>query len=183
LITSGGGFSHYYPAPKWQQAAIKDYFRGVSTPPVAGFNKSGRAYPDVSFIGVKYNVMVRGNLYQRYGTSASAPVFAAMISLLNAHRLGKALGPVGFINPTLYSAGAAALFNDITVGENKCCIGFSDPVCCQTGFTASKGTERFPSTSSYQDGMVHIIFSVSKLIDDNLVRMGSSDRPRQRELP
>ena len=140
LITSGGGFSHYYPAPKWQAAAVRKYFSSLPAQPVAGFNKSGRAYPDVSLIAVKYNVMVQGNLYQRYGTSASAPVFAAMISLLNARRLKKALGPVGFINPTLYSVGAAALFNDITAGENNCCIGFSNPVCCDTGFTATKGT-------------------------------------------
>ena len=143
MITSGGGFSLTYPAPAWQQPYLSKYLGSQSPPPVQGYNPSGRGYPDVSLIGVKYNVMVKGNLYQRYGTSASTPALAAMISLVNAKRLGLGLGPVGFINPTLYSVGAQALFNDIVVGTNNCCVGSRNPKCCQQGFVAAPGIKYY----------------------------------------
>ena len=145
LITSGGGFSYTFPMPKWQRSAVNRYFSMLPTPPVAGFNRSGRAFPDIALIGVKYNVLVKGNLYQRSGTSASAPLFAAMISLVNSNRLAVGLGAVGFINPTLYAATSKNLFNDIVDGVNNCCIKRPniDPKCCQTGFLATSGSILF----------------------------------------
>ena len=55
---------------------------------------------------------------------------------------------VGFINPTLYSAGinktfanGVNIFNDITSGDNKCCSGqvAATVTCCTSGFTAEVG--------------------------------------------
>jgi subtilase family serine protease len=59
------------------------------------------------------------------GTSASAPVFAGIVALLNQY-MGSA-GPVGFINPSLYqlAATAPAAFHDTTTGDIK--------VYCQPG--------------------------------------------------
>ena len=53
------------------------------------------------------------------GTSASAPVFAGMVALLNQY-LGNANG-LGNANPMLYqlAATAGSAFHDITVGNNK----------------------------------------------------------------
>src|SRR5262249_20411598 len=53
------------------------------------------------------------------GTSASAPVFAGIVALLNQY-VGSA-GPVGFINPSLYqlAATAPAAFHDTTTGDIK----------------------------------------------------------------
>ena len=47
------------------------------------------------------------------GTSAGAPLWAALIALINAESGRRA----GFINPTLYSAGSG--FNDVTQGNNR----------------------------------------------------------------
>ena len=48
------------------------------------------------------------------GTSASAPTFAAMVSLLNEARLKQGRPAMGFINPFLYEHSAA--FTDV-IGE------------------------------------------------------------------
>lgn len=50
------------------------------------------------------------------GTSAVAPLWAALIARIN-QKLG---GNVGFINPQLYALAAGLGFNDIKVGDNKC---------------------------------------------------------------
>lgn len=98
IITSGGGFSTFFATPSWQQAAVSKYFataqqNGVA--PSSGYNPNGRAYPDISFIGANYAVMIAGNLYGLYGTSCSAPVFAAMVSLVNSARHAQGLGSIG----------------------------------------------------------------------------------------
>lgn len=40
------------------------------------------------------------------GTSASAPIFAGVVSLLNDARLNAGKSPLGFLNPMLYKAKA-----------------------------------------------------------------------------
>jgi len=103
------------------------------------FNKNGRAIPDMSMMGVYYQVVVGGSLVSLFGTSCSAPVTAAVVSLVNAARAVKGLGSIGFLNPTLYAN--SALFTDVTSGNNKCCA-YSGPspskaTCCNSGFTAT----------------------------------------------
>jgi subtilase family serine protease len=83
IITSGGGFSTYYKRPAWQDAAVDTYFRrvngaGSTLKPAPGFNSLGRGYPDISLLGVAYGVYINTIIYSLYGTSASAPAFAAM---------------------------------------------------------------------------------------------------------
>jgi tripeptidyl-peptidase-1 len=142
VITTGGGFSTYYPAPSWQQDSIFNYLDQYQANP--GFNPNGRAYPDVSMIGVWYQVVIQGVINPIFGTSASAPVFAAMVSLVNAARASEGKGPVGFLNPTLYNASSTAYFNDITSGINNCTYfsEISDPraaPCCDSGFSCVPG--------------------------------------------
>jgi len=62
------------------------------------------------------------------GTSASAPAVAAIVALLNDARLKARKGPLGFINPLLYTHGH--LFNDVTVGNNAGCGTPGFNVCC-----------------------------------------------------
>ena len=79
LITTGGGFSSYYPRPSWQDTAVSSYFTSLgSNQPYPGYNAGGRGYPDVSLLGVNYEVFIGGNKTLVFGTSASTPVFAAM---------------------------------------------------------------------------------------------------------
>ena len=63
------------------------------------------------------------------GTSASAPLFAGIVTLLNEERLSAGKKTIGFLNPTIYKH--PEMFNDITVGAN--------PGCGTKGFPASKG--------------------------------------------
>lgn len=108
-IFSGGGFSEVFSMPKYQASAVKNWFRSYP-PPYSGdqFNNSQvmRGYPDVSANGAKYVVALNGKYdYHLYGTSASAPTFGAVITLLNEARMNVGKGSIGFISttPTLSS--------------------------------------------------------------------------------
>jgi len=89
-------------------------------------------------LGNAYNVVIGGQTYQVSGTSAASPVFCAMVTLVNGDRETRGKSPIGFLNPVLYKIDKS-VYNDITSGENQCCAGQGNPVCCQYGFTASKG--------------------------------------------
>jgi tripeptidyl-peptidase I len=62
--------------------------------------------------------------------SASAPIFASTIALLNAERLLGGKAPLGFLNPLLYGF-PIDVVNDITSGSN--------PGCGTNGFPAKLG--------------------------------------------
>ena len=80
MITTGGGFSTFYKQPSWQTEAVDGYFNSLSSNeiPVDGFNRLGRGYPDISFVGIKYQVVIANIIFNLYGTSCSAPVAAAL---------------------------------------------------------------------------------------------------------
>jgi tripeptidyl-peptidase I len=145
VITSGGGFSTYYPTASWQTNAVKQYFSSLpaSEVPTAGYNPFGRGYPDVSLIGVYYEVVIANTIQLLFGTSCSSPVFAAMVSLINSDRANKSLSSIGFLNPTLYSvnttSASAGVYNDITSGSNFCCAAQPSATCCKSGFYTAPG--------------------------------------------
>jgi tripeptidyl-peptidase-1 len=134
FITSGGGFSTNFAQPAYQKAQVAAYFTNVQTAPVAGYNANGRGYPDVSALGFNYTVAVGGQLGLDDG--ANNAVFAGMITLINDARLAAGKGPLGFLNPALYSLNAN-VWTDIVSGDNKCS---ADPAnCCTQGFAAAQG--------------------------------------------
>ena len=49
----------------------------------------------------KFPVAVDGKFFLIFGTSASAPVVASMITLINDARIKARKKPVGFLNPTV----------------------------------------------------------------------------------
>ena len=134
VVTSGGGFSILSKAPAFQKNAINTYFNTVQTKPVSGYNRAGRGFPDVSITGVAYNTMVGGKLLLLYGTSGSAPVFAAMVTLVNSARLDKGLPTIGWLNPVLYASNGS-FANDITSGNNLCTVSG----CCTQGYYSATG--------------------------------------------
>jgi len=140
IITTGGGFSTKFSAPSYQTEAIKGYFAGLSKQPVSGYATSGRGYPDISIAGFNYEVVVGGKTLAVSGTSASAPVIASFISLVNAERYNLGLPALGFVNPALYNVGMAVV-NDITSGENNCAASSlpKTATCCTQGFFATQG--------------------------------------------
>jgi kumamolisin len=105
---TGGGVSNVFALPTWQASA------GVPKPTVAA---GGRGVPDVSGDAdpaTGYTIRVDGTTSVIGGTSAVAPLWAGLIALANAANKT----PAGFVNPTLYAAGAKKAFRDITSGNN-----------------------------------------------------------------
>ncbi|KAJ4463898.1 subtilisin-like protein [Lentinula lateritia] len=127
---SAGGFSNYFTPPSWQQPAVATYLAAIGDDLYKGrFNRSGRGFPDVSAQGDKIQIVQAGAVTPVAGTSASSPIFASVVALLNDELLGKGKAPMGFMNPWIYAHPEA--FNDITDGSN--------PGCGTTGFPALKG--------------------------------------------
>lgn len=156
-ITSGGGFSTTYPLPKWQAATVARYFTSVAATgdtPVPGFNRSGRAYPDISAIGINYLVMYGENWIGMAGTSASCPVVAGLISNINAARIEAGKGSVGWVTPAMYKH-AAAFVNDVVVGNNKCS---ATAPCCPHGFMATQGWDPATGLGSINYGKMQSKF-------------------------
>lgn len=126
LWAGGGGPSAIYQKPSWQAGP------GV---PADGW----RDVPDVALTASTYDgyvICMNGGLYLIGGTSASTPSFAGVMALA-AQRKGARLGNA---NPALYgfatrqAGGGAAVFHDITVGNNT--------VPGVTGFSAGAGYDR-----------------------------------------
>ena len=116
---SGGGFSWYAKTPKWQIDAVASFFSKQNKndlPPSQSFQRDGRAIPDVAVLGAGYQVLQAGVVSSASGTSASAPVFAGMVSLLNEARIQAGKPPMGFLNPFIYQNQDA--FTDIVKGSN-----------------------------------------------------------------
>ena len=105
---TGGGVSRVFPLPVWQANS------GV--PQSAGGSAGGRGVPDVAAVAdprTGYEVLVDGRKMVIGGTSAVAPLWAALIA-----RLAQATGrSFGLLNPALYGT-AAPGFRDITSGNN-----------------------------------------------------------------
>ncbi|KAG4026987.1 hypothetical protein MFRU_034g00470 [Monilinia fructicola] len=139
--TSGGGFSNVYAIPDYQKEALATYFANHN-PPYAYYegnasfganggvyNRAGRGIPDVAANGDNIATFLNGKFVLNGGTSASTPIFASVINLINEERLALGKSTVGFINPVLYSN--PQVLNDITNGSN--------PNCGTDGFSAVPG--------------------------------------------
>jgi len=139
-FASGGGFSNYAPLQTWQTEAVNAYLKsGVALPPASYFNATGRGFPDVAAVGHNNLIDQSGSVLAVGGTSASSPIFTAVIALLNQASIANSGKPLGFLNPFLYQAFAAnpLNFNDITIGDNKCTESGCGASC--QGFLAAPG--------------------------------------------
>jgi kumamolisin len=117
-VGTGGGISRYFPIPSYQNGI-------VSIDAVNPAGGSGRGVPDVGGDAAQesgYRILFDGQWYPTPpnlppigGTSAVAPLWAALVALMN-QSLGRNLG---FLNPTLYALPkTAGAFNDVTKGTN-----------------------------------------------------------------
>jgi subtilase family serine protease len=133
---SGGGISSFWQMPAYQKDApgsLHVINGNSSGEPCSAPSGDCREVPDVSADGdpnTGYVIYWNGSNsavppatvgWQVVGgTSAAAPAWAALIALTNASA-GCAGTRVGFANPALYHAGAAAFssdFSDVTSGNN-----------------------------------------------------------------
>lgn len=119
---SSGGFSDTWQRPAYQEKAVTQYLSQLGTTNSGLFNRGGRAMPDVAAQGSQFHVIDKGEDKLISGTSASAPVFAGIIALINAQRVLAGRPPLGFLNPWIYSEGYQGL-NDITNGGSSGCDG------------------------------------------------------------
>jgi tripeptidyl-peptidase-1 len=117
---SSGGFSDRWPQPDWQQSAVSNYLStAANLPPTsAGYNVSGRAYPDIAAQASDFTVIANGIPFPGVaGTSCASPTAAGVIALLNDARLQAGQPLLGFLNPWIYKNMPG--FNDITTGSNS----------------------------------------------------------------
>jgi kumamolisin len=124
---TGGGISDFFPLPSWQDAA------GVPVSANPNHN-TGRGVPDVAGDAdpsTGYDTLVDGQSGVIGGTSAVAPLWAALIALTNQSRNKS----VGFINALLYQN--TKDFHEITSGNNgaysagsgwNACTGLGSPI-------------------------------------------------------
>jgi subtilase family serine protease len=126
---SGGGFSHLFTQPAYQHG-------------VAGIGPAARGGPDVAAdasgnTGMALAIAARGRtiLTSASGTSAAAPLWAALIALADQY----ASRHLGFVNPALYRIARSTsyhhAFHDITTGTNTITVDGNTI----TGYRAAPG--------------------------------------------
>jgi len=132
---SSGGFSDRWAQPSWQAEAVHGYLSsGAALPSLsAGYNVSGRAYPDISAQATDFTVVVdRIPMPGVAGTSAACPTASGVIALLNDARQAAGQPVLGFLNPWIYKN--MAKWNDITKGSGSGAYG-----CGGVGWPAVSG--------------------------------------------
>jgi len=122
------------------------------------YNKGGRGFPDVSALGSEILILTDGEIEAVGGTSASSPIFAGIIGLIN-DKVNTASGkPLGFLNPLLYKmhADCPNCFQDIIKGDNICTEAGCSAAC--KGFVATKGWDPVSGlgTPNYQNMLTYI---------------------------
>jgi tripeptidyl-peptidase-1 len=132
--TSGSGFT-LYPAtrPDWQNSAVNEYLNSGVYLPVnsSSWNRDGRGYPDVVALGhncAVYNVDGTDTFSGVDGTSCSAPLVAAMFTLMNDHQVANGRPKLGYVNPLLYrlASGYSSPFSRPSGGNTYC----TEYTCC-----------------------------------------------------
>jgi kumamolisin len=114
--STGGGISRLFPQPSWQTVEVR---------PPDGTSLTGRIIPDVAALAGPpyYQLVLLGNPAPNGGTSAAAPLWAALIAR-SAAALDPPRPPV-FLAPLLYGAGSdghplgTSVCRDITSGDNR----------------------------------------------------------------
>lgn len=103
---SGGGISQIFPVPSYQS--------GANIPVSIVNQKAGRGVPDIAMSATNYFTRVDRFEGASGGTSAVAPLMAALVALLNQAKNKN----VGFLNPFLYANVSKGVVRDVTVGTN-----------------------------------------------------------------
>jgi hypothetical protein len=148
LSASGGGASIFFSKPSWQV--------GPGVPA-----DSARDVPDVAMAasadhdGYETALATDGTFLIQGGTSASTPVFAGIVVLLNQYVVQtgyQSQSGLANINPKLYSLaqGSSSPFHDVTLGNNVVPCVTGSPSCTggQFGFNAGTGYDQVTGLGS-----------------------------------
>ncbi|MBX9691722.1 MAG: S53 family peptidase, partial [Cyanobacteria bacterium] len=106
----GGGISEVFPPQEFQKNA--------NVPPHASSGKLGRGVPDIAGNAdpvTGYNIRVHGSESLMGGTSAVAPLYAALMLRINGAMDKPFSAP---LNAWLYENSNKGFFNDVTIGDN-----------------------------------------------------------------
>jgi len=146
-FVSGSGFSNYFARPAYQNDSdvVAEYIDSLDGEFDGLYNKSGRAYPDVSAQGYRYIVIYGGTVVSLDGTSASAPTVASIISLVNDALMADGQAPLGFLNPWLYTGAGEKAFTDVVNGSAIGCNGPGFPAGKGWDVASGFGTPQFPT--------------------------------------
>lgn len=119
---STGGFSQYFAQPEWQKDAVESYVKSLNGHLNGYYDPSMRAIPDISAVGTDFQIIASGIPWYLQGTSASAPVFASLIALIDDARIRAGKKSLGFLNEHLYSNKVQRVLQDITTGQSNSCV-------------------------------------------------------------
>ncbi len=143
-MASVGGVSSLHEEPIWQRTA------GIAKKT----GKRGRGVPDVAGkadLAGGYSMTVGGREIAMGGTSAAAPLWAALLSVINAKTGTRA----GWINPLLYRSSFREATRETTRGTNgvyhagegwNACTGWGSPKGQQLLAALSGGAQRAATT-------------------------------------
>jgi kumamolisin len=111
--STGGGISAVFPRPNWQE--------GIKIPSVNPGAIVGRCIPDIAanadWNASPYLLVVDGGAQPNGGTSAAAPLWAALVALINQARgSGKR---IGYLTPLLYQSVGGGIGGP-TIGQAGC---------------------------------------------------------------
>jgi len=177
---SGSGFSYYFERPWYQDGIVdvyvenlKDLHAGLYNPGITSSSSiphgsyiadkpaDGRGYPDISAQGLYFALVWNQTFSSTSGTSASTPLAASIISLVNDDLIASGKPTLGFLNPWLYSKGYKG-FTDVTGGNTSSCgtagfpvtkgwdpvTGFGTPVCILSFFLGAVANQHDRSSRS-----------------------------------
>lgn len=166
----GGGISQFWKQPSWQTGpgTQNSYSNGMrETPDVSLDADPATGYPiyctagsscsgSGGIIGGSSGWLTIG------GTSAAAPMWAAMIALTNEEAAQQGKGPVGFLNPLLYKIASSSHygsdFHDITPPSDPTVPSNND----ELGFNGGA----YPVTNGYDMATGWGSFNAAKLAAD-----------------
>ncbi|HBE26631.1 MAG TPA: hypothetical protein DDW33_13195 [Ktedonobacter sp.] len=163
----GGGISQYWKQPAWQKGpgTQNQYSNGMrETPDVSLDADPASGYPIYCTAGSSCS----GSGWLTIGgTSAAAPMWAAMVVLTNEEAAQQGKKPVGFLNPALYTIGSGSHyhsdFHDITPPTDTSTPSNNDEI----GFNGGA----YPVTNGYDMATGWGTFDATKLATD-LVAIG-----------
>lgn len=150
---SGAGRSNIFPVPSYQKQDVHELDHRIKhspTEPPYMYNHTGRLYPDLTANGWWYAVEIGGQINGIGGTSASTPVTAGILALLNDALVRAGKSRLGWFHPLLYSRDHAVrgTLKDIWQGGSFGCTPLTSPndygvqyvgTKARTGYDASSG--------------------------------------------
>jgi len=143
----GGGVSRIFPMPSWQRKNKVAITSDSSHSACGQTTRYCREVPDVALdanpdsgylIYCTTSQCLSAGWIPIGGTSAAAPLLAAMTADANEDSLSNAGGRLGFASPFFYAnAATAGMFRDVTVGSNNIVGGTAYPA--GTGYDMATG--------------------------------------------